>query len=212
MPESRRIGVIVADSQVVKESVTEAVARNVREARTERRWTLEQLAARSGVSKGMVVQIEQGRTNPSIGTLSKVAEALGVSLPDLVDSGGGPLVRVVAAEEIAELWATEAGSAARLLVGGRRPDFIELWEWRLRPGESYEGRPHPVGIRELLHVLEGTLTLTVDDEVHTVGAGGSAAYAGEQPHAYANQTMAPVRFVLVMVDPTGARQARITDR
>ena len=55
----------------LKETVTDAVARNVREARLERGWTLEQLATRSGVSKGMVVQIEQARTNPSIGTLSK---------------------------------------------------------------------------------------------------------------------------------------------
>ena len=55
----------------------------------ERRWTLEQLAARSGVSKGMVVQIEQGRTHPSIGTQSKVAE--------LVTEGGKLRPRRVAA-------------------------------------------------------------------------------------------------------------------
>jgi len=200
----------MADSQLVKETVTEAVARNVREARTERRWTLEQLAGRSGVSKGMVVQIEQGRTNPSIGTLSKVAEALGVSLPDLVDSGDGPIVRVVDPADIAELWSTPDGSTAHLLVGGRRPDFIELWEWVLQPGEEYEGRPHPPGIRELLHVIDGELTLAVGDDIRTVLTGGSAAYAADQPHTYRNHGAAPLRFVLVMVDPAGARQARIT--
>ena len=202
----------MSDSQLLKETVTEAVARNVREARTERRWTLEQLASRSGVSKGMVVQIEQGRTNPSIGTLSKVAEALGVSLPDLVDTGEGPAARLVAPDDAAELWSTAAGSTATLLVGGRRPDFIELWEWRLEPGETYEGRPHPAGIRELLHVIEGELTLTVGDEVLTVGQFGSAAYAADQAHSYTNRGADRLRFVLVMVDPTGARQARITDR
>lgn len=200
----------MSETQLAKETVTEAVARNVRDARTERRWTLDQLAARSGVSKGMVVQIEQGRTNPSIGTLSKVAEALGVSLPDLVDTGGGPMVRIVDPADVAELWSTDGGSTARLLVGGRRPDFIELWEWRLQRGETYEGRSHPAGIRELLHVAKGELTLVVGDEVHTVPERGSATYAGDQPHSYTNSGVSALWFTLVMVDPTGARQARIT--
>jgi transcriptional regulator with XRE-family HTH domain len=201
----------MVDEQVLlKESVTEAVARNVRDARTERGWTLEQLATRSGVSKGMVVQIEQGRTNPSIGTLSKVSDALGVSLPALVDSGHGPRVQVVDGDEAANLWSTEAGSSARLLVGGRRPDFIELWEWVLAPGDVYEGRAHPAGIRELLHVLEGTLTLRVGDDDVVVGEGASASYDADQPHSYANESSGRVRIVLVMVDPTGrVRSERI---
>lgn len=195
------------ETLLLKDAVTEAVARNVREARTERGWTLDQLAARSGVSKGMVVQIEQGRTNPSIVTLSKVSDALGVSLPDLVDAGHGPRVRVVEGEDAAQLWSTDAGSSARLLVGGRRPDFIELWEWVLAPGEEYVGRAHPAGIRELLHVLDGTLTLVVGEDDTIVEQGGSATYDGAQPHRYRNDTGDVVRIVLVMVDPTGRVRA-----
>lgn len=189
----------------LKETVTDAVARNVREARLERGWTLEQLATRSGVSKGMVVQIEQARTNPSIGTLSKIGGALGVSLSDLVETGGEPLVRVVEAEDAALLWETPSGSIARLLVGGHRPDFIELWEWVLAPADTYEGHIHAQGIRELLHVVEGVLTLTVSGSLSTIAAGASASYAGDQPHSYHNGGSDPLRFVLVMVDPSGTR-------
>ena len=186
-------------------AVTDTVARNVRDARSERGWTLDQLANRSGVSKGMVVQIEQGRTNPSIGTLSKISDALGISLPDLVDGGEAPLVRVVPGDEATLLWETPAGSSARLLVGGRQPDFIEIWEWVLAAGENYVGRAHPIGIRELLHIDRGELTLVVGDEVHVVPTGASAAYPGDQPHEYRNDGDEPVRIVLVMVDPSGSR-------
>lgn len=188
-------------------SVTDTVARNVRDARTERGWTLDQLAGRSGVSKGMVVQIEQGKTNPSIGTLSKVAEALGVSLSDIVGGGESPNVRVVTGDEAVSLWETDAGSSARLLVGGRRPDFIELWEWVLPPGEEYVGRPHPAGIRELLHVSEGELTLIVGDDEVFLAPGTSAAYGGDQAHVYRNNGSTTVRLFLVMVDPSGSRAA-----
>ncbi len=195
----------MTDQPGLKETIADSVARNVREARLERSWTLDQLASRSGVSKGMVVQIEQARTNPSIGTLSKIGEALGVSLSDLVDTAGGPIVRVVPPEDAAQLWETEGGSSARLLVGGHRPDFIELWEWILAPGETYEGRVHAQGIRELLHVLEGELSLTVSDSVSIIGVGASASYDGDQPHTYYNSRSEPLRFFLVMVDPSGNR-------
>lgn len=196
---------MATDEAAVGPTVTDAVARNVREARAERGWTLDKLATRSGVSKGMVVQIEQGRTNPSVGTLSKISDALGVSLPDLVDSGDVPIVRVVPGEEATLLWETPAGSSARLLVGGRKPDFIEIWEWVLVPGERYAGRAHPIGLRELLHVDQGQLTLVVGDEEHTVKQGASASYAGDQAHQYRNDTADTVRLILVMVDPSGAR-------
>jgi transcriptional regulator with XRE-family HTH domain len=196
---------VVTDQPTLKDTIADAVARNLRDARTERGWTLDQLATRSGVSKGMLVSIEQARTNPSIGTLSKIGEALGVSLSDLVNTASGPIVRLVPAEDAAQLWETEAGSLARLLVGGHRPDFIEFWEWRLAPGDTYDGRIHASDIRELLHVLEGDLSLTVGDVETVVATAGSASYAGDQPHRYHNAGSIEVRFVLVMVDPSGAR-------
>lgn len=200
----------VTDPSTLKDSIADSVARNVREARLERGWTLDRLASRSVVSKGMLVQIEQARTNPSIGTLSKIGEALGVSLSDLVDTAAGPVVRIVQAADAAQLWETTAGSTARLLVGGHRPDFIELWEWVLAAGETYEGRVHASGIRELLHVLEGTLTLTVSEApsseiVSTIETGASASYAGDQPHSYFNGGSTTLRFILVMVAPSGSR-------
>ena len=187
-------------------SIADAVGRNVRDARLERGWTLDQLAHRSGVSKGMVVQIEQAKTNPSIGTLSKLSDALGVPLPDLVENGRAPSLRVVDPDEASLLWHSSAGSMAKLLVDGRRPDFFELWEWTLVPGDRYEGRAHPIGIRELLHVAEGTLTLVLGGERWEVDEGSSATYPGNQPHAYHNEGSAPVRMFLVMADPSGGRE------
>jgi len=56
------------------------------------------LAARSGVGKRDAGQIEQGRANPSIATLGKLAVSLPVSVPDLItvaEEAKGP-VQVVA--------------------------------------------------------------------------------------------------------------------
>src|SRR4029453_11284011 len=124
------------------EAVAAAVARNTRRLRTARGWSLDPLASRSGVSKGMLVQLEQARTNPSLGTLCKLAETLGVSLAGLVELHEAPVVRVVDPALVARLWASDEGSTGDLLVGSDEREHLELWRWRLAPWhESGSGAP-----------------------------------------------------------------------
>lgn len=90
--------------------LTQSLARNVKRWRTERGFTLDALAARAGVSRGMLIQIEQARTNPSLGTVVKIGDALGISITTLLDYEQGPKVRIVPPEQVVRLWSTEAGS------------------------------------------------------------------------------------------------------
>ncbi|MEU4153093.1 XRE family transcriptional regulator [Streptomyces sp. NPDC026659] len=181
--------------------LTQSLARNVRRWRTERGFTLDTLAARAGVSRGMLIQIEQARTNPSIGTVVKIGDALGVSVPTLLDYERGPRVRVVAAEQAVRLWHTDAGSYSRLLTGTEAPGPLELWDWRLMPGESSPSDPHPTGTVELVHVTSGELTLTVDGTPHRVPAGASATFEANSPHTYGNEGDVPMEMVMTVSVP-----------
>jgi transcriptional regulator with XRE-family HTH domain len=182
-------------------AVAAAVARNTRRLRTARGWSLDQLASRSGVSKGMLVQVEGARTNPSLGTMCKIAETLGVSLAALVELHEAPAVRVVRPADTARLWAGLEGSAADLLVGSDERDHTELWRWTLAPGDRHASEAHIDGTREMLYVVDGTLTLEVDGVAHTVVAGGAALYHADRPHAYGNDRKRPVRFVMLVLQP-----------
>ncbi|HEY6697529.1 MAG TPA: XRE family transcriptional regulator [Acidimicrobiales bacterium] len=182
-------------------AVTAAVARNTRRLRTERGWSLDQLASRSGVSKGMLVHVEGARTNPSLGTMCKIAETLGVSLAALVELHDAPVVRVVEPAETARLWTGLEGSSADLLVGSDERDHTELWRWTLSPGDRHASEAHVDGTREMVHVVDGTLTLEVDGVAHTVAAGGAALFHADRPHAYGNDRKRPVRFVMLVLQP-----------
>jgi transcriptional regulator with XRE-family HTH domain len=184
------------------------IARNVRALRTEQGWTLDELAGRSGVSKGMLVQIEQNRTNPSIGTLCRISEAFGVSLAAMVELGQSPSVRIVGRDDAVELWHGEPGSVGRLLVGTDRREHIELWDWRLTPGDEYPSQAHQPGTREMLHVLEGSLTLTVDGIDHVVPTGSSVLFDADRSHGYANRGRKALRFTLVVSAPGGQHDRR----
>ena len=181
--------------------LTQSLARNVKRWRTERGFTLEALAARAGVSRGMLIQIEQARTNPSLGTVVKIGDALGVSITTLLDYEQGPTVRVVPAEQTVRLWHTDAGSFSRLLAGAEAPGPLEMWEWRLMPGESSLSDPHPTGTVELVHVRAGELTLTVDGVAHRVPTGASASFASDTLHTYGNEGDAPMEMIMAVSVP-----------
>jgi transcriptional regulator with XRE-family HTH domain len=182
------------------QDVNAAVGRNVRAHRTRLAWTLDDLAARSGVSKGMLSQVEQARTNPSVATICRLATALGVSVASLVEAPEMPSARVVRAEEAVTLWTgSQEGSAARLLVGSGTSQQVELWDVRMLAGDGYASEAHPSGTRELLLVVEGELTLELDGDPYLVCAGDAIAFVADRPHAYRNQGTAPLRYSLSVI-------------
>lgn len=186
-----------------------AIARRISLLRKGKQQTFDQLAVRSGVSKGMLVQIEQGRANPSIATLCRLAAGLGVSVADLMSVADEPRspVQVVASDETRILWKGPKGGSAALLIGSDGPDMLELWNWTLQPGERYEARPHSVGTLELVHVQQGSLALEVDGVVTAIAAGDSAFARTDRPHAYACGGRKRAVFSMVVFEPTTTPRA-----
>lgn len=195
--------ILTAARDDTRPAIALLVGERVRSLRTNRRWSLDELAGRSGVSKGMVVQIEAGRTNPSIGTLVRIADAFGVTIARLVEEKRPPDVVVNGPAEYRVLWEGPAGGRATLFGGIDEPEFVEYWEWVLEPGEEQVSEDHAVGTRELAHVLAGTLTLVVDDTEFRVETGRTALYPGDVPHRYRNDGAVPTRVHMVVTMPPG---------
>jgi transcriptional regulator with XRE-family HTH domain len=178
-----------------------AIGGRIRQERQSRRWTLDRLAETAGVSRRMVVNVEQGVTNPSVGTLLRISDALGVGLSALVEPPNGKLVRVTPKGDGPTLWAGESGGRGVLVAGTERPDVVELWDWTLGPGDRHTSEPHKPGTHELVRIYKGTLTLEVAGESYSLRAGDAAAFAGDIEHSYANPRTHPVTFALVVFEP-----------
>lgn len=183
------------------DQLTQSLARNLKRWRGERGFTLDALATRAGVSRGMIIQIEQARTNPSVGTTVKLADALGISITTLLDHEQDAPVRLVPESQAVRMWSTDAGSHTTLLVGAEARGPLELWSWHLMPGDGSASDPHPEGTVELLHVTAGTLTLVVDGVAHAVPAGTSATFEAHHPHDYRNEGAEPVGVTMAVSIP-----------
>src|SRR3954447_23290628 len=178
----------------------DVVSTRIRQRRSDRRLSLDKLASLAGVSKGLLVQIESGRANPSIATLCKVAAALGASVADLVQVSAQQAADVLPAGAPRLLWRGPKGGSATLLVGSAGPDMLELWSWELRAGERYEAQAHPQGTEELIHVLRGRLALAFGEVSYVIESGGSAVAHTDRPHAYACDGNRSVQFTMVVAE------------
>jgi transcriptional regulator with XRE-family HTH domain len=184
------------------------LAARVRQLRTVEHLSLDALAERSGLSKGTVVAIEQGKANPSIGVLCRLALAFSRSVTELLVEPSAH-VPAAAIERTAQvtLWSTTRGSEAVLqsAIAGRT--MFELWSWCIAEGDVHHADAHSVGTRELLSVIEGTLVVTVGEEVIVLRAGEAARLVADQAHSYACGDGGAVRFTMAVLESGGIDRA-----
>jgi transcriptional regulator with XRE-family HTH domain len=181
--------------------LTSALARILQSLRAERGWSLDQLALRSGVSKGVLVALEQGRSNPNLATLARIGDAFGVPVTRLLDVPAGPVVRITGPENARVLWHGHAGGTGTIIAATDPPWAVELWRWTVQPGERFGGDAHAPASRELAWVESGTMTLTVSGRSYQVGPGQCARFPGSLPHAYANEGTGPALMTMLFVVP-----------
>jgi transcriptional regulator with XRE-family HTH domain len=181
--------------------ITGALARTLQQLRTERAWSLDQLAARSGVSKGVLVSLEQGRSNPNLATLARIGDAFGVPVTRLLEAAGEPQVKISGPDQSRVLWRGPAGGTGTIIAATDAPWAAELWHWSLLPGEGFGGDAHAPATREMVSVEAGGLTLTVAGSTYQVGAGQCARFPGGLPHSYRNDGDEPARLTMVVVVP-----------
>ena len=179
-----------------------AIGVRVRQERQVKGWTLDQLAATAGVSRRTLVHVEQGAANPSIGTLLRLSDALGVGLSALVEQPEPvAALRVTPSGAGAALWRGRHGGSGVLVATTKPPNVVELWEWTMEVGDRHESEAHTVGTRELAQVHHGRVTITTGPESATLGPGDAVSFFGDAPHSYANAGDVQAKFSLTVFEP-----------
>jgi transcriptional regulator with XRE-family HTH domain len=182
----------------MSDAALEIVARNVRSARGAAGLSLDALAARAEVSKGALVALEGARGNPNFATLVRLADALGRPVSSLMEDAREEAVIIVDADEVVPLWTGPSGGTARLLLTNPRPAPVEVWRWRLHPGERHDSHAHPAGVTETLTVVRGQMLLVLGDAERPLRAGATTVFAADVPHAYEGAGRGPCELIMTV--------------
>ena len=173
------------------------VGQRLRELREERRISLRELGRLSGISVNALSLIERGQTSPSVSTLYKVVEALGV-----------PITAIFRAEpQRQEIIFRSAAQRSKIA--------FPLGVWEGLGGEDFVGRVQPFmltleigadsGAQPIIHTghefvmcVEGSLEYRVEGQSFSLGPGDSLLFAARLRHCWRNPGDKIAKVVVVL--------------
>jgi transcriptional regulator with XRE-family HTH domain len=183
------------------EAINENLGRRVKKLRTDRGWSLEELATVSGVSRSMLSEIEREKANPTLTVTFRIARAFGLTLQELIESAepSTSKIQVIRASDRAQVYRSDRQCEIRTLSPLNLEKDVEFYELTLRPGGALRSQPHFEGTREFLTVEEGGVRIESGMDTDELTKGDSGTYRADVPHAIINTGKGPAVVFLVVI-------------
>ena len=186
-------------------SLERYLGNTIREIRLNHGLTIADVANLAGISRGMLSKIENAQTATSLEALSRLAQALGVSLATLfrsydVRSGSAQHVKAGEGMEVARR-GTKQGHTYHLLAydQGPKKNFEPFLITIDHESETFPIFEHPG--TEFIYMLEGCIEYQHGENTYVLNPGDSLTFEGNVPHGPEKLIKCPIRFITVLMYP-----------
>jgi mannose-6-phosphate isomerase-like protein (cupin superfamily) len=159
------------------------------------------VAARTELTKGFLSRVERDEASPSVQSLLRICDALGLDPADLFARPVTTVVRAAERPALAGLpGATTTGIDTLLTPKDER--HLTVLETIVPPGGSAGDALYTLHCEtEVCFVLQGTVSLDLEGDVVTVGVGDAVTFAGRVPHTWRNASDTDGARVLWILAP-----------
>lgn len=181
--------------------IEQTLGNSLRFLREHQAMSLRALAERTDFSASFLSQIENGQCSPSISSMEKIANALGVTLGQFFLSANQQTVNIVRASERAHLaldWSR--ADIASLGSLANAPQFRASM-LNLKPGGITGKHATPSISDEFAMVFEGCVILKLQDAEQTLDRGDSVTMAAGTGRQWRNETESMAEILVVSVGP-----------
>lgn len=175
----------------------------IRRVRLQRGMSLQQLAEASGVSIGTLSQIERNLSNPSLGMLTSIRQALSIPLSALFEDekqDGDPLFDPKFVRRGHHRPRLDLGSQhmVKELLSPSMAQDLQFMILALPPGGHSGDQALIYPCEKAGLVIQGTFLLKVGDEETILAEDDSFQFWGATPHSFSNpgQTTAKVIWII----------------
>ena len=180
----------------------ENLGKQIRLYRKQKNLTLKQVAEKAECSDAFISQVERNLASPSIATLKRIANALDINLITLIQADESQTDQVVTRKkDRVQFKFPHAEVYSELLTTNIRSKQMQPLYKIVKPGAGSEGTYKHEG-EEMGVVLEGTLRLTVDDQVWDLEPGDAFYFHSSRKHGYRNTGEKDARLIWVITPPT----------
>ncbi|MDX5356947.1 MAG: helix-turn-helix domain-containing protein [Rhodobacterales bacterium] len=177
------------------------VGSNLRKLRKAKGLSLQRLAEASGVSVGMISQVERGLANPSMRLLTALRRALNISMQELF--GEDPIAAPETSDpnfvrRRANRPMIDLGTLHKELLTPTDQRHLQIMILRMDPGGESGGKALSYPAEKGGLVLSGQVVLSVDGEVATLFAGDSFVFDSVSPHFLRNTSDEPAEVLWII--------------
>ena len=162
--------------------INKNLADNIRRLREARNLSQQQIAKLSGIPRPTWASLETGTANPTLAVLNKAANALNISIEELVGPPRSEF-KFIPAAKVRER--KRQGAKIRPLVAETIAG-LEITRTELEAGGRMIGVPHKEGTREYLTCERGQVELVAAGKHHLLNEGDMLVFRGDQRHSYIN--------------------------
>ncbi len=182
------------------DNLSHRLAARLNELRHERGWSLDQLADHSDISRATLSRMEKGEVSPTAETLGRLCAAYGLPMSRLLMMVEDSFDARVPTDRQPVWRDPETGFTRRSVSPPAQGLSGEVLEGYLPPGTiiSYDAPPR-AGQEHHLIMLEGELTVNVDDTPHTLSIGDCLRYHLSGPTRFETPTASAARYLLALI-------------
>ncbi|MDI7864532.1 helix-turn-helix domain-containing protein [Rhizobiaceae bacterium n13] len=177
-----------------------AIGERVRQLRTGKGMTLDELASASGVSRAMISRIERAEASPTAPLLSRICAALGQSLSSFFameeDGSRSPFLR----RDGQPVWRDPIiGYQRRSVSPPGTGSAVDIVEVEFPPGgrASFPPQEASRGMTQHVWLLDGVLEMTTADGVYRMAPGDCLFMHVGAGHSFYNPGGIAARYVVV---------------
>ena len=161
------------------ENINNVIALQLKQARSDKAWSLDKTSKMTGVSKAMLGQIERGESSPTITRLWKIATGFELPLSHFLSTNSNNEVSIKASKE-------DQGMVIDTLFTYDKNTNIEVFSITLMPLHEQKSAPHNRGVIEHILVLEGDMEYLQDGQWRHLCKGEVVKFNANKEHGYRN--------------------------
>ena len=194
------------------------IGAKLRTLRLRKKVGLVQLGQHTGLSPALLSKVERGRLFPTLPTLLRIALVFGVGLEHFFAPDDEPQPVIVRQKDRLKFPShPETKSPAYHFESldfpaTDRPMNAYLVQFDGPADERAAALAHRHPGVELIYLMSGRLSVTVDDTTHTLDAGDAMYMPGDRPHSYRRVGRTPCTGVVVTVPPAGSVRPPVASR
>jgi transcriptional regulator with XRE-family HTH domain len=177
------------------------IGRNITSIRKQKNMSLDELSKRSGVSKSMLSQIEQEKTNPTVITVWKIARSLDMPISELMESNDDFPIEVIRKDDAPVIYSDDRSVKFRINSPVHMTDNLELYHITFKPLGKNKSNPHFPEAEEFFTVISGKFKISSGDYSVILNQGDTARYRADTEHIIENITKSSAEAYLVVHFP-----------